>query len=206
MPDVSYFSATVQDNDDPDQLGRLVLVIPGLTGADNPHPDWIEPRIAGGAGPDAAAVFFLPPVDAIVVVEADAGGRLRWSGGTVGAVNTIPPAFLTNYPRRAGMTSPTGSTVLILDDDDGVTLVGAKISLVASEDDPREPLLLSTTFLGELNTWATGMTSFLAACAADAAMSPGVAAGASSFTATHAAFAALVSSATPFQSAVSETA
>ena len=64
MPgDSRYYTAVVNDNADPDQLGRLMLEIPGLL--DDPSdegdaiwPDWIEPRLGGGASPEGDRPFF----------------------------------------------------------------------------------------------------------------------------------------------------
>lgn len=118
----AYFTATVVDNADPDELGRLSLVIPGLSGAEDPHPEWIPPRVTPGAGP-ASGWFFVPPVDAVVVVELDSAGALRWTGGTWGAVNTIPELLAANYPRRSGFSSPEGANVLALDEDTGLLVL-----------------------------------------------------------------------------------
>lgn len=118
----AYFTATVVDNLDEDELGRLSLIIPGISGTKDPHPDWIPPRVTPGAGP-ASGWFYVPPVDAVVVVERDAAGVLRWTGGTWGAVNTIPELLAANYPRRSGFTSPEGATVLALDEDTGLLVM-----------------------------------------------------------------------------------
>ena len=123
------FTATVVNVDDPDQLGRLRLIIPGLYEAEIEFPEWIQPRFPA-AGPGAVAAWLIPPVDAVVVVEVDEAGELRWHGGEVGGVNTPPPFLVANYPRRAGMTSPGGLHVLALDDDDGLRI------LVVNPDDP----------------------------------------------------------------------
>ena len=121
-----YFSARVHDNADPDQRARLTLEVPGLLGEDGIWPDWIEPRIVPGAGPNASGLVWIPPVDALVVVELDDEGpspRLRWLGSELGNVNTLPAFLAGNYPGRAGFTSPTGSGTVAIDDDAGVFAV-----------------------------------------------------------------------------------
>lgn len=210
-----YYQGIVADNADPDQRGGLMLTIAGITGPDETYPEWIGPRIPGGAGPAACALFWVPPVDAQVIVEADHDGQLRWHGAELGQVNTLPDILATSYGRRAGFTSPEGAQGLVLDEDDGFLFDGSAAVIIGADggvtltNDPNAPtqqLLLAETYLTEFNTWLTGLTAFLAACVADAAMSPGVAAGAGSFTPTHSAFAALVGAQTTLLSQVSRTA
>lgn len=130
--DFGSYPAIVTDNDDPDQLGRLLLEIPGLLGTEDPeHPDWIYPCFAA-AGPGAAALFFIPPVGAAVYVDQDVSGGLRWRGADFGGVNTIPPDLLVNYPRRSGFSAPGGRHLLALDDDTGFLAI-------VEDDDEGEP-------------------------------------------------------------------
>lgn len=162
-----YFTATVSDNQDPDELGRLMLKIPGISGPDEDYPDWIAPRVTPGAGP-GAGWWWIPPVDAIVVVELDAAGVVRWTGGTWGAVNTPPEVLIGNYPRRAGFTSPEAGQAVVLDEDDGAFLVVAPGARVVFTTDPElggalEPVILGSTFLGELGP---AMTEIMAALSA----------------------------------------
>ncbi len=120
---VRYLTGIVSDNDDPDKLGKLRLIIPGLFHATEVYPLWVPYRPAAGSGPGAAGAWFVPPVDAIVVVEVSSANQVHWSGGQVGAVNT-PPEFLTaNYPRRSGFTSPAGGHSIALDDDVGLLIL-----------------------------------------------------------------------------------
>ena len=119
------------DNDDPELRGRLKLVIPGITGPDNAHPDWIRARIVG-AGPLALALFWLPPVEAIVFVEADRGGVLRWLGSELSASQVLPDIFRTDYPLRAGMTSPDGTVFLVL--GPGLAIIEAAAVTLTSSD------------------------------------------------------------------------
>lgn len=163
-----YYTATVQDNDDPDKAGKLQLVIPELTGPDDPHPDWIEARIVAG-GPDAVALFWLPPNNAIVIVEADDGGGLRWLGSTVGDVHTLPQAVVAGYPLVAGLTDPTGAHAVWLDGNEGggVRVVaggtGATIKLASSSTATTHPLVLGDSFLQDLQGVLTEIATGLAA-------------------------------------------
>lgn len=138
MGDPTYFTATVADNQDPDQLGRLSLIIPGYSGEDEAYPEWISPRVAPGAGAGAedgagAGWFFVPAVNSIVIVEVNAGGELRWTGAEWGAVNALPAFLAGNYPRRAGFTSPEGAHGLALDEDAGLLIQ------IADPADPEGP-------------------------------------------------------------------
>lgn len=115
-----YYTAVVDDTADPEQRGRLKLVIGELLG-EAVYPDWIEPRIAGGPG--AAAMFFVPPAGSVVIVEADDRDQLRWSGGQFGGQNSLPAFLLANYPARSGFSAPGGQHLVVADDDVGVYLV-----------------------------------------------------------------------------------
>lgn len=118
-----YYSAVVTDNADPDELGRLRVICPELYGdAETELPAWIAPRVGPGTGP-GSGWWWIPPVDAIVLLEASPAGELRWSGSGWGQVNT-PPSFLAaNYPRRAGWTSPEGGHSVALDEDVGLLVL-----------------------------------------------------------------------------------
>lgn len=128
-----FYSARVHDNDDPDRVGRLLLEIPGLLGDGGITSDWIEPLITPGAGPNASGLIWLPPVDALVIVEVEQDGpspALRWLGSKLGNVNTLPAFLAGNYPRRTGFTSTNGTGTVALDADVGWFVV------VDQEDDP----------------------------------------------------------------------
>lgn len=124
MAEIRRFPAIVSDNQDPEQLGRLLLEIPGIMGEDDPvHPDWIPPRV-GAAGPGVVGFLLLPPVGAATYVEVDAGGAISWVGADFGGKNKIPPDLLTNYPRRSGFSSPvTGRHVVAMDEDSGYLVI-----------------------------------------------------------------------------------
>lgn len=114
-----WYPAIVADNLDPLHRARLRLTIPAITGSEVPHPEWIEARLPG-LGPGAAALLWVPPVEAVVVVELDAGDVLRWRGAPPGSTQELPADLVDNYPRRAGLSDPAGAHVLALDSDDGL--------------------------------------------------------------------------------------
>lgn len=122
MSSPRYYSAVVTDNADPLELGRLRVICAELYGdADTELPEWIPPRIAAGAGP-GAGWWWIPPVNAVVILEATAAGDLRWTGGGWGEVNAPPEDLIDNYPRRAGFTDPGGAHSLVLDQDTGLVV------------------------------------------------------------------------------------
>ena len=130
MNAASYYTAIVVDVEDPDELGRLRLIIPELYGdGATEYPGWIPPRVPAGAGA-GAGWWFVPPVDSIVLVERTPAGDLRWTGGTWGQVNEVPAFLAANYPRRSGFTSPEGGHSLAMDEDTGILV------LVTDPDDP----------------------------------------------------------------------
>lgn len=131
------YRATVADNADEDELGKLSLVITELSGPDEPYPRWVPPLVANGAGP-SSGWWNVPPVGAQVLVLADQAGRLRWLGGEWGDVNVPPPMLAGNYPLRAGFTSPQGLHALALDEDHGLIL------LVSDPADPDGPAMYLT--------------------------------------------------------------
>lgn len=147
MP-LRYYTGFVRDNNDPEQRARLKLEIPGFTGVGVTHPSWIAARIPGG--PAGSGLFFLPPVDSVIVVEADEAGNLRWGGGGFGAVNTLPPILAENYPRRSGFTSPEGAHGLVLDEDGGlrIEIAGGHVVRVAPAGDGGVPAAVEIALAG----------------------------------------------------------
>lgn len=159
---MTWYSAVVVDNQDPDQRGRLRLRIPGLLGPDAVAPDWIPARVVGGAHERAVGLWWCPPVDAIVLVEVD-GYRMVWSGGEISGSTKLPAELLEGYPRRAGLTSPGGGTRVFLDDQSpgfGVVLPEGAKALIGSANAAiavaRHPELAA--WITQITAWATGHT------------------------------------------------
>lgn len=124
------YRAIVTDIDDPDQRGRIRARCAEIYGTgDEEIPAWIEAEVQGGAAP-GAGWWFVPPVDAVVVLRRLPSGDLRWRPGPWGSLNAPPSTLAGNYPRRSGWTSPDGVHTLALDDDSGM------IALIADPADP----------------------------------------------------------------------
>jgi uncharacterized protein involved in type VI secretion and phage assembly len=113
------YRGTVVDRNDPEQLGRLRLRVPGLLGDAVTGWAWpVSPYAGTGYG-----FFFLPRVGDIVWVEFAEGDREQplWTGGgwaRPGGTSEVPASALDGYPDRQVLRTPAGNT-LILDDTSG---------------------------------------------------------------------------------------
>jgi len=134
---VRHYVAIVQDNADPDKVGRLQLEIPGLL--DGTHPDWIPPRAPAGPG-----LVWIPRKDDRVIVERGEGGELRWLGATVRATPYADP-FLKDYGKRHGIASADGAACVVVVNGGGVLVLAGSsgtITLATGEDATTEPVPL----------------------------------------------------------------
>jgi hypothetical protein len=96
---IGKYRATVILNTDPEQRGRLQLMIPAVLG---PIPStWAEPCVplAGPTGPPMG-VYMVPPIGAGVWVEFEQGdpGKPVWVGCRWGLQSDIPLAALGGNP------------------------------------------------------------------------------------------------------------
>lgn len=151
-----HYVAIVQDNADPDQVGRLQLEIPGLL--DGTHPDWIPPRAPAGPG-----LVWIPRKDDRVIVERGEGGELRWLGATVRATPYADP-FLKDYGKRHGIASADGAACVVLVNEGGILVLAGSsgtITLATGEDARTEPLVLGDTFGQAWDDFLTALTTFL---------------------------------------------
>lgn len=93
------YRATVMNNVDPDQRGRLMLTVPDVLGAI--PSTWAEPCVplAGPTG-SPMGVFFLPPVGAGVWAEFEHGDPNRpiWAGCRWGSQSDVPSAAALGNP------------------------------------------------------------------------------------------------------------
>lgn len=93
------YRATVLDNVDPDQRGRIMLSIPDVLG-DVPS-TWAEPCVplAGPTGPPMG-VYFVPPIGAGVWAEFEHGDHDHpiWSGCRWGSSSDLPSAATQGNP------------------------------------------------------------------------------------------------------------
>jgi uncharacterized protein involved in type VI secretion and phage assembly len=114
------YRATVIDNVDPQQIGRLTLQVPDVS---NVLPStWAMPA-APFAGAQSGSVA-VPPVGSSVWVEFEQGDSDYpiWSGGFWGSSAEVPPRALAAPPGvQAIVIQSVGGNVLMLSDVPGST-------------------------------------------------------------------------------------
>lgn len=130
--------ATVKDNDDPERRGRLLVASATLMGVDSngeavDFPHYIEPLFpvlysSNGDKVDGGW-FAIPSVGATVEIEVASHSSFdqvpgqtsqtdpdpRWRSCVLRSGDSIPTEFLENYPKRSGLKTASGHT-LIFDD------------------------------------------------------------------------------------------
>jgi hypothetical protein len=149
--------ATVSNNADPDQEGKIQVTCVGLMGDDTTTmPNWIEPNLDWGW-------FYVPDVGETVEIEMAIGsdtdesrgqtsldtpditwrGKRRWTGEDMDGQNEprpIPEVFKENYGKRRGFTTPAGHTVLF-DDTEGKE----RLEIIWAAGDKSQSLLMDET-------------------------------------------------------------
>ena len=150
------YRATVVNNIDPNQKGRLMLMIPDVL--DLIPSTWAEPCVplAGPTGPPMG-VYMVPPIGAGVWVEFEQGDPNYpiWVGCRWGSPSDVPPAAIQGLPTSpniviqsmhqhsiviSDLPGPTGGIILksttgatIKVNDFGITIdngKGARIEMV----------------------------------------------------------------------------
>lgn len=129
---MTWYTGVVADNADPDQLGRLRLKIGALLPGDTVYPGWLEPALVAPSHDGAVGSWWVPPVDAVVLVERHATGTLRWRGGLTGGAHKLPTELSKDYPERAGFTDPSGKVIVAL--SSSAAIVKAQEVLLGAED------------------------------------------------------------------------
>ena len=153
---MSWHTAVVTDNRDPDKQGRLKVKIPALFG-DAEYPSWVDPALAAPSHQGALGLWCVPPVDAVILVERHGPSTYWWRGGLTGGTHKLPTELSTDYPKRAGLTDPSGAVVLALTEQDAIVKV-PRSALIGGADADQESMLGSKfmakfkLFLSEVNT------------------------------------------------------
>lgn len=93
------YRGTIFNNIDPEQRGRLTLIVPDVTGII--PSTWAEPCVplAGPTGPPMG-VYMVPPIGAGVWVEYEQGSQDHpiWTGCRWGSVSDIPTLAFAGLP------------------------------------------------------------------------------------------------------------
>lgn len=106
----------VQDNNDPEQLGRLKVTVPSLLA--DAVSGWAWPAAPyAGAG---IGFFFMPQVGDLVWVEFIEGelDHPLWTGcswGKPGGQSELPEEALQSYPQQQVIKTPSGNVIIIND-------------------------------------------------------------------------------------------
>jgi uncharacterized protein involved in type VI secretion and phage assembly len=143
------YRGTVMNNIDPNQLGRLLVSVPDVTGI-TPS-SWAEPCVplAGPSGP-GMGVFLVPPIGAGVWVEFEQGDPQYpiWTGCRWGLASDIPTIARAGLPTSpnivlqsltqhyicisdlpgptGGITLKTATGAMIIVSDIGITITNGK--------------------------------------------------------------------------------
>jgi uncharacterized protein involved in type VI secretion and phage assembly len=125
----------VADNDDPQQLGRIRVVVPSVLGAE--VSGWALPCLPFGGQKDQG-LFAVPELDAQVWVEFEEGDVSRpiWTGTFWRQAADVPPEAAVSPPTTRLLKTPSGH-LLRFDDEDGAENVtlhhqgGAELDLDA---------------------------------------------------------------------------
>jgi hypothetical protein len=115
------YRGTVVENIDPEQIGRIVVIVPDVLGL-TPS-TWAMPCVP------ASSVFVVPPVGSPVWVEFEAGRREKpvWVGGFWGIVGDVPPSALAPAPVPPGQNivlQTTGQNLMMVSDAPASTETG----------------------------------------------------------------------------------
>lgn len=148
-----WYSARVADNDDRDRRLRLRLEIPELFG-DAVHEAWVEPlRVPGW--------WHVPPIDAVVVVLREDGGRLLWAHQATGARSEAPEELRSGYPGRAGLYSPEEEARVVLDDAGVAYLLAGEVRVASSTTAAVQAMVLGDDFLRDYATFRSAIGAFM---------------------------------------------
>jgi len=117
------YRGTVVNNVDPQQQGRLMIMVPDVLGPG--LSSWAEPCVplAGPTGPPMG-VFLVPPIGAGVYVEFEQGDQNYpvWVGCRWGSAAGIPPLALAGLPTSPNIVLQTlGQNTLVISDVPGPT-------------------------------------------------------------------------------------
>lgn len=158
----TWWTAVVNDRNDPAQAGRLRLVIGGLTGS-RVYPGWVPALVPGGTGPGACGLLWIPPVNTIVYVLQTGPELLHWTSGPVDGQASLPAELKDGYPDRSGFSDPSGATTITASRSEArltVPAVTGRVRLGASDAD--QAAIRGDRFVGDLQPALNELVGLLA--------------------------------------------
>jgi hypothetical protein len=163
------WAARVSNNNDPDKMGRLEVIVSQVSGT-SPHPRWAWPSATMlSPGKDRGSLW-LPETDDWIIVEFENGNPNypMWRGAWH-AKGELHADLKTNYPNRRGFVTKAGHQ-LIFDDTSGSEKIIVKhssgIDIVFEANKitmggGSHPLLLADDFLDDLKQFLSDLSTLL---------------------------------------------
>jgi uncharacterized protein involved in type VI secretion and phage assembly len=134
------YRGTVYSNNDPKQLGRLMVIVPDVLGSTPSN--WAEPCVPLAGKGEPMGVFLVPPVGAGVWVEFEHGSAQDpiWVGCRWGTSSDLPAAAKQGSPDSPSIVLQSkGRHSIVISDktgpDGGITLKSsAGVSVVINDN------------------------------------------------------------------------
>lgn len=130
------YRGRVRDNEDPERLGRLRVIVPSLFGEE--ETTWALPALPFG-GLSQQGMFFIPEVESQVWIEFEEGdvNRPIWTGVFWNRTQDLPEDASKDRPTTRVLQTPSGHKLQFFDEDGDrrIALVHAgQAELVMAED------------------------------------------------------------------------
>lgn len=153
-----FYLATVTNNNDPEQKGRLMLLIPQI--GDTEFNVWINGK--GFFSGQNTGFVAIPKVNDTVLVSF-CGGDVNFPIWEYCNLNEIPKAALSDYPNTLAIQSHKGHSITINDNTDTLRIAHANGTTIEIQDGlinigkvgrASQPILLGDTTVEKLDALA----------------------------------------------------
>jgi uncharacterized protein involved in type VI secretion and phage assembly len=117
---VGKYRGTVVNNVDPEQRGRLQVMVPDVLG--QAPSSWAEPCVPLAGNGAAMGIYLVPPIGAGVWVEFEQGdpGFPIWVGCRWGMVSDVPPSALAGVSSSPSIVLQSmGQHSIVISDQPG---------------------------------------------------------------------------------------